>query len=356
MFGQIGGITLQRKVLVSGASGFIAGHVIAQLLAEGHQVVGTVRDVSDSAKVAHLRAMPGAENLLLVAADLNGADLNGADPFMAHADVDVIQHLASPYVVNVADPQRDLVDPAVQGTLAMLRAAAAHGRVKRVVLTSSVAAVTDEPGAQVLTEADWNEKSSLTRNPYFYSKTMAERAAWEFMAREKPGFDLVVINPFLVTGPSHTRAVNTSPQIFVDMLKGAYPAVLALTWGLVDVRDVAAAHVAAMNVAGAHGRYLCVSGNLSMREVMAQMRAEGFSGKLPKLDLSGGFGTRVMMLASYTQPQGTGSYLRSHLGRVPHYDNGKSRRELGLVYRPAAVTLTDTLADLVKWGHISLLP
>jgi dihydroflavonol-4-reductase len=320
---------MQRKVLVSGATGFIAGHVIAQLLALGHQVVGTVRDVSDTAKSAHLHAMPGAENLLLVA-----ADLNGADPFMGYADVDVIQHLASPYVVNVADPQRDLV-------------------VKRVVLTSSMAAVTDEPGDGVLTEADWNEKSSLTRNPYYYSKTMAERAAWEFMAREKPGFDLVVINPFLVTGPSHTRAINTSPQIFVDMLKGAYPAVLALTWGLVDVRDVAAAHVAAMNVAGAKGRYLCVSGNLSMAEVMAQMRAEGFTGKLPKLDLSGGFGTGLMKLASYTQPKGTGSYLRSHLGRVPHYDAAKSRRELGLVYQPAAATLSDTLADLVKWGHIA---
>lgn len=336
------------KILVSGATGFIAGHVIEQLLGYGHEVVGTVRDASDTAKAAHLRAMPGAENLLLVA-----ADLNAADPFMAHADVDVIQHLASPYVVNVADPQRDLVDPAVRGTLSMLRAAAAHGRVKRVVLTSSMAAVTDEPDDRVLTEADWNTKSSLTRNPYYYSKTMAERAAWEFMAREKPGFDLVVINPFLVVGPSHTKAVNTSPQIFVDMLKGAYPAVLALTWGLVDVRDVAAAHIAAMHVAGAKGRYLCVSGNMSAAEVIAQMRAEGFSGKLPKLDLSGGFGTALMKLVSHTQPKGTGSYLRSHLGRVPRYDTAKSRRDLGLVYRPAAQSLSDTLADLVKWGHIA---
>ena len=339
---------MQQKVLVSGASGFIASHVTAQLLALGHRVTGTVRDPSDAARVAHFRAMPGAENLTLVA-----ADLNGSDPFMAHADVDVIQHLASPYVVNVADPQRDLVNPAVQGTLAMLRAAAAHGRVKRVVLTSSFAAVTDEPEDRVLTEADWNQKSSLTRNPYYYSKTMAERAAWAFMQQEKPGFDLVVINPFLVVGPSHTRAVNTSPQIFVDMLRGAYPAVVALTWGMVDVRDVAAAHIAAMTKAGARGRYLCVSGNMSMAQVMAEMRAEGFSGKLPKLDLSGGFGTALMKLASRTQPSGTGSYLRSHLGRVPRYDTAKSRLDLGLEYRPAAESLRDTLADLVKWGHIA---
>ena len=176
------------------------------MLAKGHAVVGTVRDPGDAAKVGFLTAMQG--DLRLVA-----ANLLDADPFTAHADVDAILHLASPYIVNVKDPQRDLVDPAVQGTLSMLRAAKANPRVKRVVLTSSMAAVTDEPDERVLTEADWNRKSSLTRNPYYYSKTLAERAAWDFMAAERPGFDLVVINPFLVMGPSHTRAVNASPEV-----------------------------------------------------------------------------------------------------------------------------------------------
>lgn len=335
-------------VLVSGASGFIAGHVVEQLLAKGFEVRGTVRDPQDSVKTAHLRALPGAERLTLMA-----ADLTDPDPFTAQADVDAILHLASPYVINVADPQRDLVDPAVQGTLSMLRAAAANPRVKRVVLTSSMAAVTDSPEDHVLTEADWNTRSSLTRNPYYYSKTLAERAAWEYMEREKPGFDLVVINPFLVIGPSHTRAINTSPQTLVDMLKGIYPAVMALTWGFVDVRDVAAAHVAAMERVGASGRYLCVAGNKSMAETIALMRAAGYQGKLPKLDLSGPIGTALMKLASYGQPKGVGSYLRTHLGRVPQYDASRSMRELGQHYRPVEESLTDTLADLARWGHIA---
>lgn len=339
---------MAKTVLVSGASGFIAGHVIAQLLEGGHEVIGTVRNPADTARTAHLRALPGAARLRLEA-----ADLTAPDPFSALLDVDAVLHLASPYVINVADPQRDLVDPAVQGTLSMLRAASANPRVKRVVLTSSMAAVTDEPGTGVLTEADWNTKSSLTRNAYYFSKTLAERAAWAFMAAEKPGFDLVVINPFLVMGPSLTREINASPQILVDMAKGVYPAIMALTWGIVDVRDVAAAHVAAMEARGAEGRYLCVAANMTMAEVVRQMRAEGYAGKLPKLEMTGGFGTALMKLASHTQPKGAGSYLRSHLGRVPRYDAGKSTRDLGLIYRPVAETLRDTLADLARWGHIS---
>lgn len=339
---------MAKTVLVSGATGYIASHVIAQLLEAGHEVIGTVRNPDDAGRTAHLRAMPGAGRLRLA-----GADLSMPDPFGALMDVDTVLHLASPYAINVADPQRDLVDPAVQGTLSMLRAARANPRVKRVVLTSSFAAVTDEPGGKVLTEADWNTKSSLVRNAYYYSKTLAERAAWDFMAREKPGFDLVVINPFLVMGPSFTREVNTSPQILVDMTKGAYPAVMALTWGIVDVRDVAAAHVAAMEASGAQGRYLCAAGNMTMAEVVRQMRQEGYAGKLPKARMTGAFGTALMRFASYTQPKGTGSYLRSHLGRVPRYDATKSTRDLGLIYRPVAQTLTDTLADLAKWGHIS---
>ena len=339
---------MQQKLLISGASGYIAGHVVEQALAAGHLVTGTVRNPQDTAKVAHLTAMAGPDRLQLVA-----ADLNAADPFTAHADVDAVLHLASPYVLNVRDPQRDLVDPAVQGTLSMLRAAAAHPRVKRVVMTSSMAAVTDSPEDRVLTEADWNTRSSLTRNAYYYSKTLAEKAAWDFMAREKPGFTLVVINPFLVVGPSHTVAINTSPQSMLNILKGTYPAVLALTWGFVDVRDVAAAHIAALERPLAAGRYLCVSENLSMAQAIEVMRAEGYAGKYPKIDLSGPFGTALMKLASYSQGQGTGSYLRTHLGRVPRYDTTKAQRDLGMRWRPAAESLRDTLADLVRWGHLA---
>jgi dihydroflavonol-4-reductase len=337
-----------RTVLVSGANGFIAAHAVEQLLKRGDTVIGTVRDPRDSGKNSALLAMEGAgERLRLVA-----ADLSGSDPFSAHMDVDAVLHMASPYVLNVRDPQRDLVDPAVNGTLAMLRAAAASPRVQRVVMTSSMAAITDEPDGRVLTEADWNTSSSLTRNPYYFSKAEAERAAWRFMETEKPHFDLVVINPFLVVGPAHTQAINTSNQVFVDIIGGKYPAIMALEWGFVDVRDVANTHLAALDHPNAKGRYICAAGNMNMSDLVSLIRRLGYPGKLPSLRLDGAAGTALMKLASHGQPTGVGSYLRTHLGRVPRFDNSKARRELGSNFRPVADSIADTLADLARWDHI----
>ncbi len=337
------------KVLISGATGFIAGHTIEQLLRAGHEVVATVRDPDNADRVEHLRAMDGAsERLTLVK-----ADLTSPDPFSAHVDVDVIFHMASPYLVNVKDPQRDLVDPAVRGTLSMLKAASRSSRVNRVVLTSSMAAVTDEPDGRVLTEEDWNTESSLTRNPYYFSKAEAERAAWTFMKEHTPSFDLIAINPFLVIGPAHSRAINTSNQTFVDIINGQYPAIMALEWGFVDVRDVAAAHIAAMDAPDASGRYICASGNLSMADVVALMREKGHgTAKLPKWRMTGAVGTALMKAASYTQGPGIGSYLRTHLGRSPRFDNSKIRGDLKIDFRSPEESVRDTLADLSKWGHI----
>jgi dihydroflavonol-4-reductase len=264
-------------------------------------------------------------------------------------------HTASPYIIQVDDPQRDLVDPAVNGTLGVLRACAAAPDVARVVLTSSMAAVTDEPDAgRVLTEADWNERSTLTRNPYYLSKTLAERAAWEFVRERTPAWDLVAINPFLVIGPSLSRALNPSNKVLADLLRGVYPGVMRLTWGFVDVRDVAEAHVRAMDAAAAAGRYLCAAETLSMRELVALMRGLGFGGyKLPRLSLDHGVGDVAIRLASYLQPKGVGQYLRTHIGRVPRFDHSKIERDLGMRFRPVEQSIADTLQDLVRWGHIA---
>lgn len=342
-------VQLPSTILVSGASGFVALHTIERLLAKGCHVVGTVRNPADPAKTAELRALPGASDRLALVA----AELTAPNPFDAHTDVDAILHMASPYAINVNDPQRDLVEPAVEGTLAMLRAAAKRERVKRVVLTSSMAAITDKPDGRLLSESDWNTASSLTRNPYYFSKTMAERAAWDFMEKEKPGYDLIVINPFLVVGPSHTRAINPSNQTLVDIIAGKYPAVMALDWGFVDVRDVADAHIAALAAPAASGRYICASANMTMTEVVSLMRALGYGHtKLPRIDLSGGMGTVAMKLLSYTQPSGVGSYLRTHLGRHVRFDNAKIRKDLGVRFRAPRDSIADTLADLSRWGHI----
>jgi dihydroflavonol-4-reductase len=335
------------RVLVSGANGFIGAHVVAGALARGWEVTGTVRDPADSARTGFLRNLPGAGRLNLVA-----ADLTAPDPFGAHADVDGILHVASPYVISVRDPARDLVAPAVEGTLSMLRAARANPGVKRVVVTSSFAAVTDAPPPRRLSEADWNGQSSLRRNPYYYSKTQAERAAWDYMETEKPGFSLVVLNPGLVIGPALGPGRNTSTSIFSDLHKGVYPVIMAIGWAAVDVRDVAEAHLRALERPGASGRNLLAAGPLTCRQAVDLMRAEGLTGRLPRLDLTGPVGTALLRLGALTQKPGVRDYLRTNLGRMPDADNGKSVRELGMDYRPVAESLRDTLRDLIARGEI----
>lgn len=338
----------ELPVLVTGAGGFVAAALVERLLARGLRVRGTVR--APGKGDAPLRALPGAaERLEIVAADL--LDEGAFDE--AARGCSVVFHTASPYAINVADPQRDLVDPAVKGTENVLRAAAAAG-VRRVVLTSSMAAITDEPPDRVLTEADWNTSSSLDRNPYYFSKVMAERAAWRFTEERAPSFRLVVIHPFLVVGPSIPPSVNTSNRILVDLLAGNYPGLLDLAWGFVDVRDVAIAHERAAEVDGASGRYLCVGEAATMRQTVEKLRALGYSDgfRLPRLGLDGAWATALVRMGAAFQPKGTGSYLRTHLGRVPRYDTTKIRDELGVTFRPLAETLRDAVEDLLRHGHV----
>jgi dihydroflavonol-4-reductase len=340
-----------RTIAVTGATGFIASHTIALLLEAGHHVCGTVRSLARPDAHAFLTGLPGAaERLTLVEADLLAPSSFDA----AVAGCDTVLHMASPYVMTVADAQRDLVDPAVQGTLNVLRACARAPSVRRVVVTSSMAAVTDEPDKSVLlTEANWNTTSSLTRNPYYFSKAEAERAAWSFVEGEKPAFDLVTINPFVVIGPSLTPQLNTSNAIIADLLSGKYPGIIDLTWGMVDVRDVALAHVRAAETPAASGRYLCAGDTVTMREVVGILRGLDVPGqRLPSLGMDNAVGSLLVRLMSYTQPGGVGSYLRSHVGRAPRYDTTKIRRDLGLSFRDIRQSIVDTVADMTRWGHV----
>lgn len=342
---------MPRRVLLTGASGYIASFVTKALLEKGYLVRGTVRNPAQSAELAHLRNLPGAGERL----ELVRADLLTPGAFDAHVDgCDFVLHTASPYKMNVKDPQKDLVEPALLGTRNVLGAAVRSNCIKRVVVTSSMAAITDEPDENhVLTEADWNEKSSLGRNPYYYSKTVAEREAWAIAERTKPAWDLVVINPFLVIGPAMTSALNPSNQVFADILGGVYPGIMNIVWGFVDVRDVAKAHVLALETPAAKGRYICAGDRVSMREVVGLLRSRyGERYKLPRMGLDCATGDFVVKLSSYMQPKGVGDYLRSHIGRVPNYDNGKIRRDLGLEFREAKISILESVEDLIRWGHV----
>ncbi|MBL8632307.1 MAG: SDR family oxidoreductase [Myxococcales bacterium] len=339
-------------VLVTGASGFIASHIVRELLARGYRVRGSVRSLAKEKDFLHLRAMPFAERLELFEADLlQGGAFDDAARGCSH-----VIHTASPYVLDAKDPQKDLIEPAVQGTRGVLASCKKAGTVRRVVLTSSMAAITDEPESDhLLTEEDWNTKSTLERNPYYLSKTLAEKEGWKFLQEERAGFDLVVVNPFLVIGPSYSPGLNTSNQLFVDLLKGTYPGIMNLTWGFVDVRDVALAHVLGMETATAQGRYICAADTISMRDVVALLDSKGWGEgrKLPKLGLDCSVGDFAVKISSYLQPKGVGSYLRTHVGRVPRFSHAKIERELGLAFRKVEQSILDTVEDLKKWGHIA---
>lgn len=339
-------------VLVTGAASFVGSRLVQLLLARGYRVRGTVRSLEKTGDLAPIRVLPGAaQRLKLVEADL----LKEGSFDVAALGCTHVVHCASPYLLSPKDPQADLIDPAVKGTRNVLTAAARAGTVERVVMTSSMAAITDEPDAdRVLSEADWNVKSTLHRNPYYLSKTLAEKAGWDFVANQHPGFDLVVINPFLIVGPSLVPGLNPSNQIFADLLKGVYPGIISLTWGFVDVRDVAEAHVRALETPTASGRYLCAGETVTMRALVEKMTRLGWKQghKLPSINLEGSLGSGLVRLLSHLQPRGVGTYLRTHLGRSPRYDNGKIQRELGLSFRSLEGTVADTLADLARWGHI----
>lgn len=342
---------LTHTVFVSGASGFIASHVVAQLLSAGHRVRGSVRHLKRPESVAHLRALPGADARL----DLVETDLLGAQAFDGRlAGCDIVMHTASPFVLEVKNPQRDLVDTAVQGTRSMLDACARTSGISRVILTSSVAAMMDEPDSgHTLSEKDWNTRSTLTRNPYYFSKTMAEREAWAIVEAGRPSWDLVVINPFMVIGPSLSGSLNTSNKVVADLLNGVYPAIPGITWGIVDVRDVAMAHTRAMDTPAANGRYLCAGEILSVRQMVDLLRTSGYDHyRLPRINLDHRVGHVLAGLAAYGQPRGVRQYLRTHLGRIPRFDNSKIRSDLAMTFRPAGQSLLDTAADLVRWGHV----
>ncbi len=342
---------MSQTVCVTGASGFIASVIVRDLLDQGYHVRGTVRSLEKPEKYDFLTSLPGAGQRL----QLFEAELLTEGCFDQAVDgCDYVLHTASPYVLTVEDPQADLVDPAVQGTLNVLRSCSKADSVRRVVLTSSMAAVTDEPDSDhVFTEADWNEKSSLERNPYYYSKMLAERAAWDYMEDHQPHFDLVVINPTLVFGPSISPGLNQSNKVIADLLTGAFPGIMNITWGMVDVRDVARAHILAMENPQASGRYICVNEVWSMQQVVDLLKEKGYEKyKLPGMNLTSGFGDALIRMISYLQPKGVGSYLRSHVGREFRIDNSKIRSELGIDFRPVEESVLETVDDLIRSNDV----
>lgn len=256
-------------VLVTGGSGFVGGHVILQLLAAGHVVRTTVRDLAKEAAVRQTLARAGAtglDKLTFFAADLE-QDAGWAE---AVAGCEFVQHVASPFPLAQPRDENELIRPAVDGTIRVLRAARDAG-VKRVVLTSSFAAIGYGHGHRdtPYTEEDWTDVNGPAVQPYMKSKTLAERAAWDFLAREGNGMELAVVNPVGIFGPALNGDLSTSVELVKRMLDGKVPGAPRLYLGAVDVRDVAGMQVKAMTDPAAAGeRFLAVAGGaLSVHEL-----------------------------------------------------------------------------------------
>ncbi|XP_008792164.2 phenylacetaldehyde reductase-like [Phoenix dactylifera] len=248
----------EGRVCVTGGSGFIGSWVIRLLLERGYTVHATVKDLNDEGETKHLLGLDGAsQRLRLFQIDL----LDYTSILAAVQGTTGVFHLASPNRLSpVQDPQRELLDPAEKGTLNVLRAAQ-ESRVRRVVVTSSMAAIFPNPSwpaGMVYNEDSWTDVDYCKKLELWYpvSKTLAERAAWEFAAKER--LDVVVINPAVVLGPVLPPSINDSVAILLHLLQGREMELNNLYIGCVDVRDVALAHILLFEKPLAQGRHPCV--------------------------------------------------------------------------------------------------
>lgn len=260
-----------KIVCVSGASGFIASWIVKFLLQRGYTVRATVRDPSNLKKVEHLLKLEGAKERL----HLFKADLLEQASFDSVVDgCDAVFHTASPVRFVVNDPQVELIDPAVKGTLNVLKSCAKSPSVKRVVLTSSISAVafTRTPKTpEVVVDETWFSDPDVCRELqlwYTLSKTLAEDAAWKFV--KENSIDMITINPTMVSGPPLQPEINESVEPILNLINGKpFP---NRTFGWVDVKDVANAHILAYEIASASGRYCLVERVIHFSELARILR------------------------------------------------------------------------------------
>ena len=260
-----------ENVLVTGGSGFIGSHCILDLLRAGYRVRTTVRSPDREAAVRELLGAENADALSFATADL----MDDAGWGEAVSGCDFVLHVASPFPLGPPKHEDDLIVPAREGALRVLAAARDAG-AKRVVLTSSFAAIgygNPSPG-RPFTEEDWTNPDGEGVSAYAKSKTLAERAAWDFIERDGAGLELAVVNPVGVFGPVLGQDFSTSIQLVKRLLDGAMPGIPRVGFGIVDVRDVADLHVRAMKDPGAAGeRFLAVAGAfMPVSEIAAVLR------------------------------------------------------------------------------------
>ncbi|MEV4109168.1 aldehyde reductase [Nonomuraea sp. NPDC049695] len=336
-----------ETVLVTGGSGFLATRCIAQALQAGYRVRTSVRTLGREGRIRkdiERVGVPAGDALTFVTADLT-SDSGWPE---AVAGCDYVLHVASPFPQNQPENEDDLIVPAREGTLRVLRAAR-EAKVRRVVITSSFAAVgyghpdTDRP----FTEDDWTDIDGGV-SPYITSKTLAERAAWDFMAREGGPMELSVINPVgifgPVLGPDHAASINMIKML----MNGDMPGTPRLSFAVVDVRDAADLHLRAMTSRSAAGqRFLAAAGDpLSLHDIALILRRR--LGEAARHVPSEILPDEAVREAARTHP--AMRETADNLGKVRHLSTAKARRLLGWTPRSSEETVTSTAESLLRHG------
>jgi nucleoside-diphosphate-sugar epimerase len=341
-------------VLVTGGSGFIGAHCILQLAAAGYRVRTTVRSLQREPEVRTMLKQGGADpgdRLSFFTADLT-SDAGWPE---AVAGCDFVLHVASPFPSGVPKQEDDLIIPAREGTLRVLRAARNAG-VKRVVLTSSFAAIGYGHKEQTapFNEKDWTDPNAPDVSAYTKSKTLAERAAWDFVAIEGLSLELSVVNPVGVFGPALGPDFATSILIVQRMMDGAVPGCPQIYFGLVDVRDVADMHLRAMTYPAAKGeRFLAVAGDfMSALDIASVLKTR--MGALAKRVPTRQLPNWLVRVAAMRDP--AIRLILPELGKRKNATNEKAKRVLGWAPRSAEDSIVASAESLAQLGLLKDSP
>ena len=345
-----------KPILVTGGTGYLASWIVKQLLDEGREVRTTVRNLAQKDKFSHLTALAVKSNGTL---EFFEADLLKAGSFKeAMSGCELVIHTASPFKISgIKNAQKELVEPALEGTRNVLESVNKTESVKRVVLTSSVVAVfgdaIDIHKTQngIFTEEHWNFSSSVKHQPYSYSKTLAEKLAWE-MAGKQNRWDLLTINPGLIMGPSLSkRTDSTSIDLMIQLATGKFKSgVPTGEMGFVDVRDVAKAHILAGFTSTSSARHLCVSDHKTFLDVANAIRKYFPNYPLPKSFVPKWLFWLIAPIAGFSR-----KYVKLNVGYDLKFDNDYIQKDLGLVFTPFEKTISDHFQQLVNDGIIKKL-